>query len=481
MHALLDDLTRRAFEGLRSGDRDMRLALGIMHKRALSSAASLERSIRRRLDLVPAGAPDGGIQLTLPLDDRHGEHDVADEPPAWTAPVLDDPDAERRLLSAIADAAHEAAGHESKILALKRLLRRCANRGESAIVFTEYRDTLMHVRALLRTRCVVIHGGLNRHERRAALAGFSQSPGSVLLATDAAGEGLNLHRAARVVINLELPWNPVRLEQRIGRVDRIGQQRTVHAFHLIGRGTGEARILERLGTRLQQARLDIGTSDPLGSLVDAEGTVASDESLKPMRLAADGGREHQHLAFVRVIAKARQAVDTPFNRPLLAFSRRRGTRLALGSAWLLIFRTTAEDQYGRVVASRLVPLRIHLEAMTARGDRECVASLSAFIGCHPTVERLIDATGWMAEVRPAHTAFWSTRLSRELAVAGASTTPAPDPVEPRLFDRRIERDEADRAAVESEERADAARRVAAVREALAVSASRTCLALVLAP
>ena len=70
-------------------------------------------------------------------------------------------------------------------------------------------------------------------------AGAIQRPGGLLLATDAAAEGLNLQRRCRLVVNYELPWNPARLEQRIGRVDRIGQQRTVHAITLVARDTAE--------------------------------------------------------------------------------------------------------------------------------------------------------------------------------------------------------------------------------------------------
>ena len=137
-------------------------------------------------------------------------------------------------------------------------------------MFTEYRDTLMHVRERLLEQTLpgaaplVLHGGLDREERAAVLAEFSRTPRRLLLATDAAAEGLNLHRQCRLVVNLELPWNPMRLEQRIGRVDRIGQRRTVHAFHLIARSTGEARILSRLRARIAAVRADLGAPDPLG-------------------------------------------------------------------------------------------------------------------------------------------------------------------------------------------------------------------------
>ena len=154
-------------------------------------------------------------------------------------------------------------------LALGRLLRRAR---QSAVVFTEYRDTLLHVSRAIGLPAIVLHGGLTSRERASALAAFSTARQAVLLATDAAGEGLNLHHNCRLVINLELPWNPMRLEQRIGRVDRIGQRRTVHAFHLIADATGELRILRRLKARIAAAQADIGAPDPVG--IDEELAVA---------------------------------------------------------------------------------------------------------------------------------------------------------------------------------------------------------------
>ena len=247
--------------------RDAWLALSVLHKRAFSSPWSLAQSVERRYAALPLSlrATDGE-QLALPIGDPHGELVAADEPPPWPAGVgLSDPVRERRLLTALGAAARRASRHDSKLMALLRLLRRA---NEPAIVFTEYRDTLLHLRQRLDRSTVVLHGGLSRDERVAALAAFSRDPRTVLLATDAAAEGLNLHHGCRLVINLELPWNPMRLEQRIGRVDRIGQRRRVHAFHLVAAGTGEARILSRLRERLAVAKIDIGAADPLGA--DAE-------------------------------------------------------------------------------------------------------------------------------------------------------------------------------------------------------------------
>jgi len=255
--------------------RDAWLALSVLHKRAFSSPWSLAQSVERRLATLEPQTP-AIEQLALPLGDLHGELVAADEPPAWPADLgLSDPVRERRLLTALAASARAASkrdGRETKLAALCRLLRRA---GESAIVFTEYRDTLLHVRQRLArsaVRVVVLHGGLTRDERGSALAEFSRTPRAVLLATDAAAEGLNLHRGCRLVVNLELPWNPMRLEQRIGRVDRIGQRRAVHAFHLIAEGTGETRVLSRLRARVATAKADIGAPDPLGD--DEERAIA---------------------------------------------------------------------------------------------------------------------------------------------------------------------------------------------------------------
>jgi superfamily II DNA/RNA helicase len=162
----------------------------------------------------------------------------------------------------VLSAARQASHDESKLRRLDRLLRRI---GEGAIVFTEYRDTLAHVRRRVSCRTIVLHGGLSHGERAAALRSFSQSRDAVLLATDAAAEGLNLHERCRLVVNLELPWNPMRLEQRIGRVDRIGQRRTVHAFHLIAANTGEVLVAGRLRQRIAAAAGELGASNPLES------------------------------------------------------------------------------------------------------------------------------------------------------------------------------------------------------------------------
>jgi SNF2 family DNA or RNA helicase len=271
MHQSLADYTAAVRADRRELHDAFWLALSVLHKRALSSAWSLAQSIDRRLvSLLAVGANSSGAQLMLPLGDPDGDRSTDDEAPAWPADLgLADADHERRLLTELAAHARTAARHEAKLAMLQRLLRRVR---ESAVVFTEYRDTLLHISRVLDLPCVVLHGGLTARERAGALAAFVSEPRTVLLATDAAGEGLNLHQRCRLVVNVELPWNPMRLEQRIGRVDRIGQQRTVHAFHLIATGTGEPRMLRRLTQRIAAAQAEIGAPDPVG--IDEELAIA---------------------------------------------------------------------------------------------------------------------------------------------------------------------------------------------------------------
>ena len=262
MHAML----ARYSDAVRAEEKervtDAWLALSVLHKRALSSAWSLAQSVERRLAALTEVDRAVAGQMALPIGDPEGEMVTSDEAPSWPADLgLSDPARERRLLIALHQCARSAATGETKLDALVTLLRRAS---QPAVVFTEYRDTLLHVRQRLARPALVLHGGLTRDERSAVLGAFAREPGALVLATDAAAEGLNLHHGCRLVINLELPWNPMRLEQRIGRVDRIGQRRTVHAFHLIAGGTGETRLLARLRARVAVARADIGAPDPLG-------------------------------------------------------------------------------------------------------------------------------------------------------------------------------------------------------------------------
>jgi len=260
MHRLLGDYATRVWREAGAGKtRDSRLVAIVLTKRALSSASSLARSVERRLELLPRGS-GRFAQPMLPLQAAEGELDGADADPALAMPGFENPDEERACLTRILEAARQAALSERKLLALHRLLGRAR---EPAIVFHRVIATpwlsprtpskACGARSSSTADSTMVNAA--RHWRR-----FDSGKADVLLATDTGGEGLNLHARCRLVINLELPWNPMRLEQRIGRVDRIGQTRTVHAVHLFARGTAEGDVLARLFQRLERARTTLGSS-----------------------------------------------------------------------------------------------------------------------------------------------------------------------------------------------------------------------------
>ena len=145
---------------------------------------------------------------------------------------------------------------------------------QKLVIFTEHRDTLRYLDRRIRTllgreeSVVRIHGGMGREDRLKAQEAFRHDPHvQVLLATDAAGEGINLQRA-HLMVNYDLPWNPNRLEQRFGRIHRIGQTEVCHLWNLVADETREGNVYRKLLDKLEQARQTLGGKvfDVLGKL-----------------------------------------------------------------------------------------------------------------------------------------------------------------------------------------------------------------------
>lgn len=143
------------------------------------------------------------------------------------------------------------------------------------IIFTEHRDTLNYLQNRIGSligkpeSVVTIHGGMGREERKKAESLFTQDKDTeVLIATDAAGEGINLQRA-HLMVNYDLPWNPNRLEQRFGRIHRIGQTEVCHCWNLVASKTREGDVYHRLLEKLEEERKALGGKvfDILGKLL----------------------------------------------------------------------------------------------------------------------------------------------------------------------------------------------------------------------
>ena len=153
---------------------------------------------------------------------------------------------------------------------------------QKIVIFTEHRDTLNYLERQISSllgrpeAVVLIHGGMGREERRKSQTSFLHDPEvQVLLATDAAGEGINLQRA-HLMANYDLPWNPNRLEQRFGRIHRIGQTEVCHLWNLVAGETREGDVYRRLLEKLEEARQALG-----GQVFDVLGKLQFDS--RPLR------------------------------------------------------------------------------------------------------------------------------------------------------------------------------------------------------
>jgi len=161
---------------------------------------------------------------------------------------------------------------------------------QKLVLFTEHRDTLNYLQGRITTllgrpnAVAVIHGGLGRVERAKAEESFKHDPEvQVLLATDAAGEGINLQRA-HLMVNYDLPWNPNRIEQRFGRIHRIGQTEVCHLWNLVADETREGDVYRTLLEKLEEARQALGGQvfDVLGR-VQFEGHALRDLLIQAIR------------------------------------------------------------------------------------------------------------------------------------------------------------------------------------------------------
>jgi len=235
----------------------------------------------------------------LPPDDYENfEEAVVDQ--ATAAQTIQELEAEITILAALEEQARQVvhSGQDRKWEELSRLLQSLGAQAASRtaggtpvlpklIVFTEHRDTLNYlavkIRGLLGSEeaVVMIHGGIKREERRRVQELFRNDPAvRVLVATDAAGEGVNLQNA-NLMINYDLPWNPNRLEQRFGRIHRIGQTEVCHLWNMVAAGTREGDVFRHLFEKLEIERQALG-----GRVFDILGEVFEEKPLKELLIEA---------------------------------------------------------------------------------------------------------------------------------------------------------------------------------------------------
>ena len=270
------------------------LARTVLQRRLASSLNAIFSSLKKRQkrfadlleeleNLSPAEQRDRLMNLGRVVDAEQESDDCEEEQleqlavESTVVEQLDQLREELRELARLVKLAHQTIelGTETKLNALKECLERSEfnelkdGRGR-LLLFTEHRDTLDYLKQNLTnwgyTTCE-IHGGMNPLARKAAQKDFQLNK-QICLATDAAGEGINL-QFCQLMINYDLPWNPNRLEQRMGRIHRIGQERAVYIFNFLAANTVEGRVLEKLLSKLEEIRTAMGDRvfDVIGQLL----------------------------------------------------------------------------------------------------------------------------------------------------------------------------------------------------------------------
>ncbi len=320
------DYVREEFNRAEALQNDKRagtigFALTILQRRLASSPEAIYQSLRRRkerlesrlreLQLLQRGSqvsaslsasvPDWDEEDLVDLEDAPGEEVAAAEEEildrATAARTVGELEAEIKSLRRLESLAQtvRSSGKDKKWQELADLLNKLFTNAAKAtgelfvpsqhqklVIFTEYRDTLNYLRQRIVTllgrqeSVVMIHGGIGREERRTIQESFLHDPQvRILLANDAASEGINLQRA-HLMVNYDLPWNPNRIEQRFGRIHRIGQTEVCHLWNLIAEETREGDVYHTLLKKLEEARKALG-----GQVFDVLGQVQFEG--KPLR------------------------------------------------------------------------------------------------------------------------------------------------------------------------------------------------------
>ncbi len=290
-------------------------ALTGLQRRLASSPEAIFQSLKRRRERLARrveevkidarGREVSGTLLDLPGDawdaDEEmaaGEYEEYEETivdQATASQTIHELEAEIRILEGLEEQARRVvgSGQDRKWEELSRLLQDTpqmheeSGRQRKLIIFTEYKDTLRYLAARIRgllgadEAVVTIDGSDRREERRKKQEMFRSDPAvRVLVATDAAGEGVNLQNA-HLMVNYDLPWNPNRLEQRFGRIHRIGQTEVCRLWNLVAAETREGDVFVRLLQKLETERQALG-----GRVFDILGEVFSERSLRDLLIEA---------------------------------------------------------------------------------------------------------------------------------------------------------------------------------------------------
>jgi hypothetical protein len=335
-------------------------------------------------------------------------------------------------------------------------------------VFTEYRDSLVRIQqdcSARRIETLTLHGGMSSSERSRVQRTFNESS-VTLLATDAAAEGLNLHERCRLVIHYELPWSASRLEQRAGRVDRLGQERRVHEIGLVAADTAEALVLAPLAARAARARRGANRVDGLSSTIPESRIAArilggsadredlgcaaraasscSAATVHPSGLRREAADEARRLEEFRGFVMRSGCSDPSALDPIVATSIRCPAR-RLAAGLYAIYRITLRTRDGRVVSAGSCVL--HGRAGSAGAGRMRPPALRAAATFfarpeHPQLHAGLSTAihTALADASRVLEASAAAAGRREQAMAYVQPGAATRLIQPGLFDRRAIRE-----------------------------------------
>ncbi|MEO8612402.1 MAG: helicase-related protein, partial [Chloroflexota bacterium] len=353
-------------------------ALTILQRRLASSPEAIYQSLKRRRERLEKRLKEAQrtrervLQTEGPTYDDDYWDDFEDAPDseveeleaelidnATAARTVEELEAEIILLRDLEAQALRVrrSGHDRKWNELLTLLQDTpemqSSRGQrKLVIFTEHRDTLNYLLERLSTlvgrseAIVTIHGGIRREDRREVEDRFRNDPDVlILLATDAAGEGINLQRA-HLMVNYDLPWNPNRLEQRFGRIHRIGQTEVCHLWNLVAGETREGAVYQRLLKKLEAERHALD-----GQVFDVLGKLFQETSLR--KLLVDAVRYGDDPT---VRARLEQAVDNATDRERVRDLLEHESLVTNSMDVSLIMRIREEME--RAAARRLQPFYI---------------------------------------------------------------------------------------------------------------------------
>jgi superfamily II DNA or RNA helicase len=320
-----DYLTKRKKEATEAKNIHVTLALQVMQRRLVSSIYAIKNTLQRRysalqglvdyLNQNPALLNKRQKLDNLDFDSLDEYDDFDDDERIALDDILSDPKKfklfttaksigeinqevqEVKRLYELANQLYAQNQEEKKYQELKELLKsEGVINGEKLVIFTEHKDTLIYLTERLQNNgyaVATIHGGMSVDERREAQCLFMTKDVQILIATDAAGEGINL-QFCRLLINWDIPWNPNRLEQRMGRIHRYGQKEDVLVFNMVANNTREGQVLKKLLGKLDIIREHLGDDRVYDVIQD----VLKDVSLDAIISSVLNGQESTFDQFI---------------------------------------------------------------------------------------------------------------------------------------------------------------------------------------